>query len=215
VPERLGLVSDFGGVLTTNVFDSFRAFCAGEGLEPEALTSLFSRDHAAREAIVALETGRIDVLDFETQLGAFLGVDGDTLVDRLFSTLHVDERMLGAVAELHDRGIRTCLLSNSWGTGIYARATRVMGVFDANVISGEVGLRKPDPAIYRLALERIGLAAEQCVFLDDLPFNLPPAEELGMAAVHHVGPEQTLPELERLFGIRLGGSSTHCSCQNR
>lgn len=203
MPERRGLVSDFGGVLTTNVFDSFRAFCELEGLEPEALAALFSREHAAREAIVALETGRIDVLDFELRLGAFLGIDGETLVDRLFATLHVDERMLAAVAELRRRGIRTCLLSNSWGTGIYARATRVMELFDASVISGEVGLRKPDPAIYRLALERIGLAAEECVFVDDLPFNLPPAEELGMAGVHHVGPEQTLPELERLFGVPL------------
>ena len=200
MPERLGLVSDFGGVLTTNVFDSFRAFCAAEGLEPEALTSLFSRDHAAREAIVALETGRIDVLDFETQLGAFLGVDGDTLVDRLFSTLHVDERMLGAVAELHDRGIRTCLLSNSWGTGIYARATRVMGVFDANVISGEVGLRKPDPAIYRLTCERLGVAPERCAFVDDVEVNCTAAAGLGMTAVWFRDSAQAIAEMRTALG---------------
>jgi len=71
------------------------------------------------------------------------------------------------------------------------------------VISGEVGIRKPAPEIYRLGAERIGLEPEACVFVDDLPFNLSPAAELGMATVHHRSAEETIGELERLLGVSL------------
>jgi putative hydrolase of the HAD superfamily len=71
------------------------------------------------------------------------------------------------------------------------------------VISGEEGMRKPTPAMYTLGAERIGLAPEQCVYVDDLPFNLTPAEELGMATVHHTDPQRTVGELERLLGVAL------------
>jgi epoxide hydrolase-like predicted phosphatase len=77
-------------------------------------------------------------------------------------------------------------------------------LFDGVVISGEVGIRKPAPEIYALGAERIGLAPEACVFVDDLPFNLSPAAELGMATVHHRSAEETIGELERLFGLHLG-----------
>jgi putative hydrolase of the HAD superfamily len=76
-------------------------------------------------------------------------------------------------------------------------------LFDGVVISGDVGMRKPAPEIYRLGAERIGLEPQQCVFVDDLPFNLAPAEELGMATVHHVSAEQTVAELEQLLGVKL------------
>jgi epoxide hydrolase-like predicted phosphatase len=91
-------------------------------------------------------------------------------------------------------------VSNSWGTRRYDRAL-LAELFDAVLISGEVGIRKPSPEIYRLAAERIGLAPPECVFVDDLPFNLAPAAELGMATVHHVGTGQTIAELERLLGV--------------
>jgi putative hydrolase of the HAD superfamily len=71
------------------------------------------------------------------------------------------------------------------------------------VISGEVGIRKPAPEIYELGVRAIGVEAESCVFVDDLPFNLAPAAELGMATVHHVDAAHTLAELERLLGVRL------------
>jgi HAD superfamily hydrolase (TIGR01509 family) len=76
-------------------------------------------------------------------------------------------------------------------------------LFDGVVISGEVGMRKPAREIYELGAERIGLEPPQCVFVDDLPFNLTPAEELGMATVHHVTAAETIAELERLLGVAL------------
>ena len=104
-------------------------------------------------------------------------------------------------------GIATGLISNSWGTRRYDRAL-LAELFDGVVISGEVGMRKPTPDIYLLGAERIGLEPAQCVFVDDLPFNLEPAAELGMATVHHRGYELTIGELERLLALELRRSTT-------
>jgi epoxide hydrolase-like predicted phosphatase len=95
------------------------------------------------------------------------------------------------------------MLSNSWGEDRYDRA-QLETLFDAWVISGEVGLRKPDPAIYELAAERLGLAPSACVFVDDLPGNLKPARALGMATVVHRGDAAvTLDEVSELLGVSL------------
>src|SRR5438309_3592277 len=110
--------------------------------------------------------------------------------------------MRAAVGKARSAGVRTGLLSNSWGTRRYPREL-LSGLFDAITISGEVGLRKPAPEIYALAAERIGLAPERCVFVDDLPFNLAPAAELGMGTVHHRAAKETLEALERLLEVPL------------
>ncbi len=95
------------------------------------------------------------------------------------------------------------MLSNSWGEDRYDSAM-LAELFDAWVISGEVGLRKPDPAIYELAAERLGLAPDACVFVDDLPGNLKPALALGMATVLHRGDAAaTLAEAGEHLGVRL------------
>ena len=94
------------------------------------------------------------------------------------------------------------MVSNSWGTRRYDRAV-LAELFDGVVISGEVGIRKPAPEIYALGAARIGLAPAECVFVDDLAFNLAPAAELGMATVHHRDAGETVLELERLLGIPI------------
>jgi putative hydrolase of the HAD superfamily len=199
---RLGLLVDYGGVLTSNLFDSFRAFCELEGLEPEAVRRRFREDPECRELLIGLETGKLSEEEFEPRFAAALGVSAPGLIDRLFAGSTPDEPMLDAVLRARRRGIRTGLVSNSWGTRRYDR-TRLAELFDGVVISGEVGIRKPATEIYLLGAESIGLRPEQCVFVDDLEFNLRPAEELGMATVHHVSTEQTVAQLERLFGITL------------
>jgi len=96
-------------------------------------------------------------------------------------------------------------ITNSWGTDPddpYA-GYHLSEHYDAVIISGEVGLRKPDPAIYLLAAEKLGLPASWCVFVDDVAANLPAAAELGMATVHHVNSTATVRELDRLFSIGL------------
>jgi epoxide hydrolase-like predicted phosphatase len=104
-------------------------------------------------------------------------------------------------------GIRTALVSNSWGVHRYPH-DMFDELFDGVVISGEEGIRKPALRMYELGAERAGVRAEMCVFVDDLPFNLTPAEELGMATVHHTSAETSIPELERLLGLPLRAGET-------
>ncbi len=201
-----GLLVDWGGVMTSDVFDTFRAFCESEGLEPDAIRDRFRNDRASRELLIALETGQLAEEDFEPKFAAILGVPSPGLIDRMFSAGQSDEQMLGAVRRVRAAGIATGLISNSWGTRRYDRAL-LAELFDGVVISGEVGMRKPTPDIYLLGAERIGLEPAQCVFVDDLPFNLAPAAELGMATIHHRDYELTIGELERLFALELRRST--------
>jgi epoxide hydrolase-like predicted phosphatase len=200
---RRGLLIDWGGVLTSNLFESFNAFCALEGLEQETIARRFREDRDARAMVIALETGELEEERFEQRFAALLGVRAAGLIDRLFAGTAPDLPMCEAVLAARRAGVRTGLVSNSWGTRRYDRA-RLGRLFDAVVISGEVGIRKPAPEIYRRGAELIGLPPAECVYVDDLPFNLEPAAALGMATVHHTRAEQTIPELERLLGVSLG-----------
>jgi len=201
-----GLLVDFGGVLTTNVFASFAAFCEAEGLAPETVRDRFVGDPTARGLLEALELGRLTEAQFEPRFAALLGVAPDGLIDRLFAGMAPDPAMLGAVRAARAAGVRTGLLSNSWGADRYD-AAMLDSHFDAAVISGRVGVRKPDPAIYGLAVEALGVPARELVFVDDLPGNLKPARALGMATVRHERAPETIAELERLLGVPLGTAS--------
>jgi putative hydrolase of the HAD superfamily len=198
-----GLLVDFGGVLTTNVFDSFRDFCIAEGLDPGAVKRLFREEPAALDELRRLETGEVTEEEFAQRFGPMLGVaDTEGLVDRLFAGMAPDEPMIEAVKRAKRAGVRTGLISNSWGRGRYDRDA-FPEMFDAVVISGEVGLHKPQPEIFRMGAERIGVAPEQCVFVDDLKENCAGAAAVGMIPVLHRGAGTTLPELERLLGLEL------------
>lgn len=199
-----GLLVDFGGVLTTDVFASFAAFCEAEGLAPETVRDRFVGDPVARRLLEELELGTLTEAEFEPRFADVLGVEGSGLIDRLFGGMRPDDAMLAAVRAARAAGVRTGLLSNSWGADRYD-AEMLATHFDATVISGRVGVRKPDPAIYALATEAMALPAAQIVFVDDLPGNLKPARALGMATVHHERARDTVPELERLLGVPLSG----------
>lgn len=200
---RKGLLIDWGGVMTSDLFVGFAAFCEREGLEPSALASTFRHDPVARQALIDFECGRMDAAAFEPIIGGALGVaDHAELVARMFADMRNDDAMQDAVAGLKRAGVRTGLLSNSWGPQTYDRR-RFDELFDITVISGDEGMRKPDPAIYELAAERIGLPYDELVFVDDLPHNLAPAEELGIATVHHSSADETIRRLEELFAISV------------
>jgi epoxide hydrolase-like predicted phosphatase len=202
VPERRGLIVDWGGVLTTDVFASFRAFCEAEGLPADTVRDLFREDRRARDLLAGLETGELDRDAFQTGFATLLGVAPEGIVERLFGGIGPDDAMIGAVRAARAAGLRTGLLSNSWRAEDYDRAL-LEELFDAWVISGEVGMRKPDPAIYALAAERVALPPEAIVYVDDLPGNLKPARALGMATVVHRDAAETIPELEELLHISL------------
>lgn len=197
-----GLLIDWGGVLTSDVYASFRAFCELEGLAPDTVVNRFRHDRQCRELLVAMETGAIREEQFEPRFASRLGVSSPGLIDRLFAGSQPDEVMLTAVRRARAAGIRTGLVSNSWGTGRYPEPL-LAELFDGIAISGEIGFRKPSSEIYELGAQRIGLAPGDCVFVDDLPHNIAPAAELGMATIHHVSAEQTVAELERLLGVDL------------
>jgi epoxide hydrolase-like predicted phosphatase len=206
---RSGLLIDWGGVLTTNLFASFYAYCLRAQIDPQTLRGRFSGDPASRELLIALEKGELEEAAFELRFAALLGVEPDGLIDGLFAGVEPDAAMVDAVRKAHDAGVRTALVSNSWGVHRYPHDL-MSEIFDGVVLSGEERMRKPSRRMYELGAERAGVLAERCVYVDDLPFNLPPAEKLGMATVHHTSADTTIPELERLLGISLrGGSEPH------
>jgi epoxide hydrolase-like predicted phosphatase len=207
-PKR-GLLVDFGGVLTTNVFDSFKAFCDAEGLPPDTIKETFrKRDGEGLALLRQLERGELDSDEFAERFGPVIGV-GDTggLVERLFAGMGPDEAMLDAVRGARGAGIRTGLISNSWGSGLAYDQALLDQLFDAVVISGDVGLHKPEPEIFLLGAERIGVPPEDCVFVDDLRENCAGAAAVGMAAILHRGAGGTVPELEHLLGLSLTRAS--------
>jgi epoxide hydrolase-like predicted phosphatase len=200
--RHTGLLVDWGGVMTTNVFESFSAFCEHEGLAPETIGERFRSDHASRELLIGLETGTLPETEFEERFAAILGVAPERLIARLFAGGGYDEAMHDAVRRARAAGVRTGLISNSWGTSMYDRAL-LAELFDGVVISGEAGIRKPAPEIYAMGARAIDLPPAACVFVDDLPFNLAPARDLGMATVRHVDARQTIEQLERLLAVAL------------
>ena len=198
-----GLLIDFGGVLTTNVFDSFRDFCRAEGLDEDRVRHLFRSDPEALSLLRRLEVGDLDEDAFAEQFGPMLGVrEHAGLVDRLFAGMQPDEPMIEALRRARAGGVRTALVSNSWGHGRYDREA-FPELFDAVVISGEVGLHKPQPEIFLLAAEQVGTEPSECVFVDDLRENCAGAEAVGMTAVLHRGADETLDRLEGLLGVTL------------
>jgi epoxide hydrolase-like predicted phosphatase len=196
-----GLLIDFGGVLTTNLWASFDAFCRTEGLPEGSIRRLFRDQPEALAELRELERGNVAEGEFERRIAGRLGVEAEDLIERLFAGLEPEETMQAAVRAAGRRGVRTGLISNSWGSGIYRRAP--LHLFDAIVISGDEGLHKPEPEIYRLGAERIGLEPQRCVFIDDLRENVLGAAEVGMAAILHRDPDATVAALEELLGVSL------------
>jgi putative hydrolase of the HAD superfamily len=199
---RRGLLVDWGGVMTTDVFASFGAFCAQEGLPADTVRDLFRGDEASRGLLVGLESGTLADAEFERRFAQILGVASEGLIGRLFGGCGPDHAMRSAVRRARAAGIRTGLISNSWGAGTYDRSL-LAELFDGIVISGDVGVRKPAPEIYAMGARAIDLPPAECVFVDDLPFNLKPAREIGMATVRHVSADQTIGALEQLLGVEL------------
>jgi putative hydrolase of the HAD superfamily len=120
----------------------------------------------------------------------------------MFGHVRPEQAMLDAVRRARAQMVRTGLITNSMGVRHYDRSA-FPELFDGVVISGEEGIHKPQPEIFRLGAERVGLPPEECVFVDDLRENCEGAEAVGMTAVLHRGAESTVPRLEVLLGVRL------------
>jgi putative hydrolase of the HAD superfamily len=209
-----GLIVDWGGVLTERLDLAVRAWADKEGIDFDHYRQAMRRWLSPEEQleaevnpIHAIERGEITVPDFEARLaGEIQRLDGhpvDTagLLERMFETFETAHAMNALVARAKRHGIRTALLSNSWGNRYPRDGWEDM--FDVVVISGEVGMRKPERGIFELTLDRLAVVPGRCVFVDDLPVNVTAADELGLTAVLHRSYEQTAARLEELFGLPL------------
>ena len=211
-----GLVTDWGGVLTTSIPGAVRAWLDADDIDPDAYAAtvrpwrLAGQDPAGDgNPIHALERGEYSSGEFEQRLASMLirrdggRVPAEGLLQRMFAASVPCEQMYAAVHAVRTAGLRTCLLSNSWGHDVYPREV-FDGMFHAVVISAEVGMRKPEERIYRHAAELIGLPPAECVFVDDMETNVRAAQALGMCGIVHTAPEATIARLAELFGLPLG-----------
>lgn len=210
-----GVLIDWGGVLTTSLADSIAEWMEADRIDPRHYRDVMRR--LIRQAyegglgpgtgnpIHALERGELSAAEFERDLASrLLTLDGeqpeaDGLLTRMFAGFRPVEEMHEMLRLARAAGLSTCLVSNSWGNE-YPR-DGWDGLFDAVVISGEVGMRKPEPRIFRHALGLLSLEARQCVFIDDIEANIKAATGLGLVGIHHTDPPVTLAEMERLFGL--------------
>ena len=195
-------------MLTTPVWDSFSAFCRSEGLNQDAIKNLFSTDPEALRELRGLETGELSEAEFEATFGKRLGLSNPNgLIDSMFAGMKPLEPMVDAVRRIRASVLRTGLVSNSWSTAHYDRKL-LAELFDAIVISAEVGMHKPQPEIYLLAAERLDVPPSECLFVDDLQENCEGAEAVGMTAIRYRSAAETIPRLSELTGIVLTAAAT-------
>ena len=199
------LISDFGGVLTTPLSRGFLAYQEEAGISLEELGLAMARAGEAygEHPLFALERGEIAEAELARRLEEQL--DGRFDLGRLrelyFERLQPNETMIRYVAQLRARGLRTALLTNNvreWEPLWRGKLPQLDRIFELVVDSAFVGLRKPDPEIYELTLERLGgdLRAGECLFVDDLEVNCETARALGMTAVRFQTAEQAIAELD-------------------
>ena len=208
------LVIDWGGVLTQPIVDTVRRWIAADQIDWEryvAVVGPWLADAYAKDGDVnpvhALERGECTVAEFERLLaGLLIRTDGgpvaaNGLLSRMLSAGTPVPAMYQMIRDLRTSGVRTALLSNSWGSDWYPRDD-FPALFDAVVISGEVGMRKPEPRIFRHAAALLDLEPGHCVFVDDVEANVEAAIGCGMTGVHHTDPALTQQRLTELFAGR-------------
>jgi putative hydrolase of the HAD superfamily len=203
------VVLDWGGVLTVSVPAFIEDWLASENIDRDrygrTIRTWMGRDAVPDNPVARLETGELTTDEFEALLAAELvTLDGREvaskgLLRRMFGSAHPDPGMVELVRELRADGLRTVLLSNSWGEGYPEEL--LLELFDTIVISGRIGLRKPDPRIFRHTLDQIGLPAHRCVFFDDAPVNVEAARSVGLHAHRHTDADSTRAVIARLRGV--------------
>lgn len=207
--KRRAVLFDFGGVLTTSVFDAFGDFGEEDCGDRELPLRLLGSDPVSKQLLIDHEEGRLDHDGFEGGFAARLRAHGveieaEGLVAKMQSRLHRDSEMVALVASLRSANVPVGLLSNSLGRDCYA-GFDLPAMFDAVTISGQEGVRKPSRRLYEIGCERLSADPAEVVMIDDLAQNIVAAERLGMAGVVHRSAERTTRELEGLLGISLGG----------
>jgi putative hydrolase of the HAD superfamily len=211
------VITDWGGVMTGPIRDMVRNWLEAENIDSRHYAAVMrpwvldAGDASGNgNPIHALERGECTTEEFEQLLAArIVNRDGrpvspEGLLRRMFAGSAYCDPMHAAVQAARGAGLRTGLLSNSWGMDDYPRHL-FPGLFDVVVISAEVGMRKPEQRIFRHTVGLLGLTPEECVFIDDLEVNVTAAEEAGMTAVLHTDPAATVARLSEILGLPLTG----------
>jgi putative hydrolase of the HAD superfamily len=211
------VIWDFGGVLTTGPFPAFNRFEREHGL-PQDFIRRINATNPTTNAWAQFESGRLDLDGFDRAFedetrAAGHPIPGRTILPLIGGDLR--PRMIAALKLCKQRFRIACLTNNmrtapstapattaaSSDSAPAARASAVMPLFDLVIESSKEGIRKPDPAIYQLTCERLGIRPSEAVFLDDLGINLKPARALGMTTIKVVSEDQALSELAQHTGL--------------
>ena len=209
--QRSAVIFDLGGVVFPSPFEAFDRYNDASGLPPGFVRSLI-RTSSETGAWAALERGELTNPQFHAALEGEAAVHGHTidaeaLMGEVGKGFGPRPEMLTAIRRIRAAGLRTGALTNNWASGEKGVDTtggmHSTDLFDTIVESSVVGLRKPDPAIYALALDRLGVEAHEAVFLDDLGINLKPARAMGMATIKVGDPHAAIDELAAVLGLVL------------
>jgi putative hydrolase of the HAD superfamily len=204
------IVCDFGGVLTTPLLDAFLGLQERRGIPLEAFGAALARaaeQDGGVNPLFELETGRLTEAQFVAKLGAALreelhqDVDLARFGETFFEHLHPNEELFAFMRALRERGYRMAILTNNvreWEP-LWRSMLPIDELFELVVDSGFEGVRKPDPRIYEVTLERLAVAAEATLFVDDTELNCDAARQLGMQAVWFRSNAQAIGEIERVL----------------
>lgn len=204
---RVGaIISDFGGVLTTPLHGAFQAFQDTSGVPLAELGTAMAALGARLgvNPLFELETGRLTEAEFLSQIGVQLSeqlgraIDMEGFGERYFAHLEPNEPMIGYMRELRERGYKLAICTNNvreWEHRWRAMLP-VEEIFDVVVDSAFVGTRKPEPRIYELTLEALGVQAGSALLIDDIEANCTGARELGINAVWFQSSEQAIADTE-------------------
>ncbi len=209
---KKAVICDFGGVLTTPLGNSFAAWSRESGISLEEVGTAMATaaERHGEHPLFMLERGEIDEPEFVRRLESALGAGRrPATMAEVFRDLERNHEMIEFMRHLRDRGLRTALLTNNvreWEARWRAMLPEIDEIFEVVVDSAFVGMRKPEPGIYELTLERLGggIEAADCVFVDDLEINCATARELGMTAVQFEATEQARAEIEAALAEAAG-----------
>jgi putative hydrolase of the HAD superfamily len=205
---------DFGGVLTESPFEAFRRYEQRQGLPPDFIRNL-NTVNPHGNAWARFERGELTLEEFDRAFeqesrAAGHGVPGSDVITLLYGELR--PAMVEALRRCGQHFLNACV-TNDVKTGTAhglptsddraEQVRRVLSMFDVVIESSKVGVRKPEPRFYQLALDALGIEPAQAVYLDDLGINLKPAKAMGMTTIKVESAAQALAELERLLGLRL------------
>jgi putative hydrolase of the HAD superfamily len=206
------VIWDFGGVLTSSPFEAFARFERERGFPNDIIRRTNAANHL-ENAWAKFERAEIDVDTFDRLFAAeslALGgaeVRGQEVLPLLAGDLRPE--MVEALKRIGENFKTGCITNNLPANAIGSGEGRfyvaeVMALFDHVIESAKIGLRKPDPRIYRMMVEALGVDPTNCIYLDDIGVNLKPAREMGMTTIKVVSAAQAIAELEAATGLRLG-----------